>query len=68
MAWGFLDCQSCIETSKQKDEAVGAEREPQIKLGESNPAELGQSGPALLICAFSNGKRAYARCPQVNGF
>ena len=44
---------------KQKWMEGGVEgRESQIVLGKGNPAKPGQSGPALLIGAFSNGKRA----------
>lgn len=56
------------DTENRETGARGAEREPQISLGESGPAEPGQSGPALLICAFSNGKRAYSSCAQIYGF
>ena len=56
------------DTENRETRARGAEREPQISLGESSPAEPGQSGPALLIYAFLNGKRAYSSCAQIHGF
>lgn len=69
MAYSFRDCQSSIQTPKtERQFAGGAEREPQINPVDSGPAEPGQFRPALLICAFSNEKRAYANCPQIYGF
>lgn len=56
------------DTENRETGARGADRESQISLGESGSAEPGQSGPALVICAFSNGKRAYSSCAQIDGF
>ena len=57
----FVTARAASRHQKQSGDGwrVGVgERESQIILGESNPAKPGQSGPALLIGAFLNGKRA----------
>ena len=55
----FVTARAASRHQKQKWMEGGVEgRESQIVLGKGNPAKPGQSGPALLIGAFSNGKRA----------
>ena len=55
----FVTARAASRHQKQKWMEGGVGKwESQLVLGESNAAKPGQSGPALLIGAFSNGKRA----------